>query len=160
MPSLYLIDAHAYLHRAYHALPPLTTSKGQPVGAIYGFMRMVMKIEKQYKPDYMAVCFVTAAPTFRHLAYKEYKATRKETDTALVSQFPLAREAISALNLAGFEKDGFEADDLIAHFTRRGRAKGWEVVIVTGDKDALQLIGDGVCVLNEPKDLLCGPAEV
>ena len=160
MPSLYLIDAHAYLHRAFHALPPLTTSKGQPVGAIYGFMRMVLKIEKQYKPDYMAVCFDTAAPTFRHQAYAEYKATRKETDRALVSQFPLAREAIQALNLAGFEKDGFEADDLIAHFTRQGRAKGWEVVIVTGDKDALQLIGDGVRVLNESKDILYGPEEV
>jgi len=160
MPSLYLIDAHAYLHRAYHALPPLTTSKGQPVGAIYGFMRMVMKIERQYKPDYIAVCFDTAAPTFRHVAYAEYKATRKETDTALVSQFPLAREAIDALNLAGFELDGFEADDLIAHFTRQGRAKGWDVVIVTGDKDALQLIADGVRVLNEPKDILCGPEHV
>jgi DNA polymerase-1 len=121
---------------------------------------MVMKIEKQYKPDYMAVCFDTAAPTFRHLAYTAYKATRKETDTALVSQFPLAVEAVQALNLAGFEKDGFEADDLIAHFTRQGRAKGWEVVIVTGDKDALQLIGDGVRVLNESKDMLYGPEEV
>jgi DNA polymerase-1 len=160
MPSLYLIDAHAYLHRAYHALPPLTTSKGQPVGAIYGFMRMIMKIEKQHKPDYMAVCFDTAAPTFRHLAYAEYKATRKETDAALVSQFPLAREAVLALNLVGFEKDGFEADDLIAHLTRQGRTKGWEVIIVTGDKDALQLIGDGVRVLNESKDTLYGPEQV
>src|ERR1017187_3986923 len=114
MPSLYLIDAHAYLHRAYHALPPLTTSKGQPVGAIYGFMKMVLKIEKQYKPDFIAVCFDTAAPTMRHVAFKAYKATRKETEMALVSQFPLAREAVSALNLAGFELDGFEADDLIA----------------------------------------------
>src|ERR1035437_2040589 len=149
MPSLYLIDAHAYLHRAYHALPPMTTSKGQPVNAVYGFMRMVMKIERQYKPDYMAVCFDTAAPTFRHEAFAAYKATRKETELALVSQFPLAREAVRALHLAGFEKDGFEADDLIAHFTREGRKQGWDVVIVTADKDALQLVGDGVRVLNE-----------
>src|SRR5450631_3330336 len=139
MPSLYLIDAHAYLHRAYHALPPMTTSKGQPVNAIYGFMRMILKIERQYKPDYIAVCFDTAAPTFRHKAFEAYKATREETDQSLVSQFPLSREAIAALNLAGFELDGYEADDLIAHFTREGRKQGWDVVIVTGDKDALQL---------------------
>ena len=160
MPSLYLIDAHAYLHRAYHAIPPLTTSKGQPVNAIYGFIRMILKIERQYKPDFMAVCFDTAAPTFRHKAYEAYKATRKETDTALVSQFPLAREAVEAMNLAGFEKDGFEADDLLSHFTREGRKKGWDVVIVSGDKDALQLVGEGVKVLNEPKDILYGRQEV
>src|SRR5450755_1526851 len=109
MPSLYLIDAHAYLHRAYHAIPPLTTSKGQPVNAIYGFIRRIWKIERQYKPDYIAVCFDTAAPTFRHEAYSDYKATRKETDDSLVSQFPLAREAVQALSLAGYELDGFEA---------------------------------------------------
>ena len=160
MPSLYLIDAHAYLHRAYHAIPPLSTSKGQPVNAIYGFMRMMLKIERQYKPDYVAVCFDTAAPTFRHKAFAEYKGTRKETDMALVSQFPLAREAVDALSLAGFEKDGFEADDLISHFTRLGRQKGWEIVIVSGDKDALQLVGDGVKVLNESKNILYGPREV
>jgi DNA polymerase-1 len=160
MPTLYLIDAHAYLHRAYHALPPLTTSKGQPVGAIYGFMRMVLKIERQYKPDYIAVCFDTAAPTFRHKAFEAYKATRKETDQSLVSQFPLAREAVEALNLAGYELDGFEADDLIAHFTRLGRKKGLDIVIVSGDKDALQLIGEGVRVLNESKDKIFGPEEV
>src|ERR1700733_15045762 len=124
MPSLYLIDAHAYLHRAYHALPPLTTSKGQPVNAIYGFMRMIIKIEREYKPDYIAVCFDTAAPTFRHVAFKAYKATRKETDTALISQFPVALEAMKALGLATFELDGYEADDLIAHFTRAGIKDG------------------------------------
>ncbi len=89
-----------------------------------------------------------------------YKATRKDTDESLVSQFPLSREAIAALNLAGFELDGYEADDLIAHFTRLGRQKGLDVVIVTGDKDALQLVGDGVKVLNESKDILYGPQEV
>lgn len=154
MPTLFIIDAHAYLHRAYHALPPLTTSKGEPVNAIYGFMRMIMKIIRQFKPDAMAVCFDTAAPTFRHQAYEAYKATRKETDQALVSQFPIARDAIEALSLAMFEKDGFEADDLMAHLAREGKKQGWEIVIVSGDKDALQLVEDGaVRVLNEPKDI-------
>jgi DNA polymerase I len=154
MPTLYLIDAHAYLHRAYHALPPLSNSEGQPVNAIYGFMRMLVKIIRQYKPDYMAVCFDHAAPTFRHEAYADYKATRKETDASLVSQFPIARDATAAMNLASFEKAGFEADDIIAHLTREGRKQGWNVVIVSGDKDALQLVGDGVQVLNEMKNIL------
>lgn len=160
MPSLYLIDAHAYLHRAFHALPPLSTSKGLPVNALYGFMRMMIKLMRQYKPDYMAICFDTAAPTFRHESFAAYKATRKEIDTALVGQFPLAREAVAAMNLAAFEHDGFEADDLIAHLTREGRKNGWDVVIVSGDKDALQMVGDGVRVLNESKDILYGPQEV
>ncbi len=160
MPSLFLIDAHAYLHRAFHALPPLTTSEGQPVHAVYGFMRMILKIKKEYKPDYLAVCFDTAAPTFRHEVFEAYKATRKETDPSLVSQFPLAREAIEALNLAGFERDGYEADDLIAHLTREGRKQGWDVVIVSGDKDVLQLVGEAVKVLNEQKSLLYSSMEV
>jgi len=154
MPTLYLIDAHAYLHRAYHALPPLSNSRGEPVNAVYGFMRMLLKIIRQYKPDRIAVCFDTAAPTFRHEAYADYKATRKAIDQALIDQFPLAREATQALNLASFELDGYEADDLIAHLTRLGRREGWDVVIVSGDKDAMQLVEDGVKVLNEPKNIL------
>src|SRR5207253_5384472 len=120
MPTLYLIDGHAYLHRAFHALPPLTTSSGQPVNAIYGFLRMLLKIINQGKPDYLAVCFDTPAQTFRHVAYAEYKATRKAMDDGLKSQMPLAREAVKALNLATFEKDGYEADDVIAYLTREG----------------------------------------
>src|SRR4029077_13730630 len=154
MPVLYLIDGHAYLHRAYHALPPLTTSHGQPVNAIYGFVRMLLKIIKQEKPDHMIVCFDTPAPTFRHEAYAEYKATRKEMDDALKSQMPLAREAVKALNLATCELDGYEADDVIAYLTRLGNQQGWEVVIVSADKDTLQLVNDKVKVLSEPKNTL------
>lgn len=154
MPSLYIIDAHAYLHRAFHALPPLSTSKGQPVNAIYGFVRMINKIIKQHKPDYVAVCFDAAGPTFRHAAYADYKATRKEIDDSLVSQFPLAREAAKAMSLGGFELEGYEADDLMAHLTREARKKHWDVMIVSGDKDAMQLVGDGVKMLNEQKDMI------
>lgn len=160
MSSFYLIDAHAYLHRAFHALPPLTTSQGQPVNAIYGFLRMLTKIIRQYKPDYLAVCFDAEGPTFRHKAYKDYKATRKEIDASLVSQFPLAREAVEAMGIAGFELSGWEADDIIAHLTREGRKAGHEVVIVSGDKDALQLVGEGVKVLSEQKDILFDPEKV
>src|SRR5580698_400797 len=100
MPGLYLIDGHAYIYRAYHALPPLTNSQGQPVNAVYGFVRMLLKIIKQEKPDHLIVCFDTPAPTFRHTAYADYKATRKEMDDDLKSQIPLVREAVKALNVA------------------------------------------------------------
>jgi DNA polymerase-1 len=160
MPSFYIIDAHAYLHRAYHALPPLTNSKGEPVNAIYGFLRMLLKIMRQYKPDAMAVCFDHSAPTFRHESFAEYKATRKETDSALIAQFPIAREATAALGLAQFELAGYEADDLIAHLARRARDRDWEVVVVSGDKDILQLVADGIKVLNEPKDVIFDAAKV
>jgi DNA polymerase-1 len=85
-PRLYLIDAHAYLHRAYHALPPLTNSKGAPVGALYGFARTLLQILKRDKPEALAVCFDTPGPTFRHKAYPAYKATRKEIDADLITQ--------------------------------------------------------------------------
>jgi DNA polymerase I len=160
MPVLYLIDGHAYLHRAYHALPPLTNSHGQPVNAVYGFVRMLMKIIRQEKPDYIAVCFDTPAPTFRHEAYTDYKATRKETDDALKSQMPLAREAVNALNLASYELDGYEADDVIAHLTRQGTREGWNVVIVSADKDTLQLVNDHVKVLSEPKNIFYDASKV
>ncbi len=160
MPVLYLIDGHAYLYRAFHALPPLTNSKGQPVNAIYGFVRMLMKIIRQEKPDHIAVCFDTSAPTFRHQAYAEYKATRKEMDDSLKSQMPLAREAVQALNLASYELDGYEADDIIADLTRKANAQGWDVVIVSADKDALQLVSDKVKVLSEPKNVLYDAAQV
>jgi DNA polymerase-1 len=160
MPSLYLIDGHAYLHRAYHALPPLTNSKGQPVNAIYGFIRMMLKILKQEKPDYIGVCFDTAAPTFRHQAFADYKATRKETDDSLISQFPLAREAVAALGIACYELDGYEADDVIAHLTRKATGQGWNVVIVSADKDTLQLVNDKVKVLSEPKNVVYDATKV
>src|SRR5258708_36384453 len=154
MPVPYLIGGHAYVHRAYHALPPLSNSRGQPVNAIYGFIRMLLKIVRQEKPDHIAVCFDTAPPTFRHKAYAEYKGTRKETDDALISQFPLARDAVKALNLAMYELDGYEADVVIAYLTRQGLKQGWEIVIVSGDKDTLQLVSDKVKVLSEPKNVL------
>ena len=160
MPSFYLIDAHAYLHRAYHALPPMNNAKGEPTNAVYGFMRMMFKILKTYKPDYMAVCFDTAAPTFRHEQFKNYKATRKEIDTSLISQFPKALNAVLAMGLAHYMRDGFEADDIIAQLAREGKKRGWDVMIVSGDKDVLQLVNEQVKVLNEPKDKIFDIAAV
>lgn len=160
MPTLYLIDAHAYLHRAFHALPPMNNAKGEPTNAVYGFMRMMFKIMKMYKPDYMVVCFDTAAPTFRHKQYDAYKATRKEIDSSLISQFPKAHQAVESMGMAQLAQDGLEADDLIAFLAREGKARGWDVVIVSGDKDVLQLVDDKIKVLNEPKDILYDAAQV
>jgi DNA polymerase-1 len=152
--KLYLIDGNGYIHRAFHALPPLTNSSGQMVNAVYGFTRMLLKILREEKPDYLAVCFDFPAPTFRHKEFVEYKATRKETPEELKQQIPLAHKIVKALNIPVFEKEGYEADDIIGTLARKASEEGIKTVIVTGDKDALQLVDDSVKVLNEPKNIL------
>jgi len=152
MKKIFLVDGNAYIHRAYHALPPLTNSKGEEVGAVYGFTRMLNKIIQQ-RAEYLVVCFDYPAPTFRHQEFEEYKATRKEIEPALAGQIPLAKEIVDALNITLIEKEGYEADDLIATLGEKFSSLG-EVIIVTGDKDALQLVNDNVFVLNEPKNIL------
>ncbi len=159
-PRLYLVDAHAYLHRAYHALPPLTNSKGEPVGALYGFARTLIQILKRDKPEALAVCFDAPGPTFRHKAYGPYKATRKEIDGDLIAQLGQAQPLAEALGLACIEKPGFEADDIMATMARKAVQSGWDAVLVTGDKDALQLVGRGVRVFNASKGLWMDPAQV
>ena len=152
-PRLYLVDAHAYLHRAYHALPPLTSSKGEPVGALYGFARTIIQILKRDKPDGMAVCFDTPGPTFRHKAYDKYKATRKEIDPDLIAQLKRAKPLAEAMGLRCVEKPGFEADDVMATMARKAVKHGWDAVLVTGDKDALQLVSPGIRVFNISKNM-------
>ena len=151
-PRLYLIDAHAYLHRAYHALPPLANSKGEPVGALYGFARTLIQILKRDKPEAIAVCFDAPGATFRHKAYELYKATRKEIDGDLIAQLGQAKPLTEALGFHCIEKPGFEADDIMATMARKAVEEGWEAVLVTGDKDALQLVRPGVRVFNVSKD--------
>jgi len=151
-PRLYLIDAHAYLHRAYHAMPPLTNSKGEPVGALYGFARTLIQILKRDKPEAIAVCFDTPGPTFRDKMYDQYKATRKEIDGDLITQLGQAKPLTEALGFHCIEKVGFEADDIMATMARKAVAAGWDAVLVTGDKDALQLVGPGVRVFNVSRD--------
>jgi len=158
--SLYLIDAHAYLHRAYHALPPLSTKSGEPVGALYGFARLLLSLSKREKPCYMAVCFDSPGPTFRHQAFTDYKATRKEIDEALKSQLARAEELVRAMNIPTVRAPGYEADDLLATLARRGETQDLDVVIVSGDKDTLQLVDGSVRVLNEAKGLLYDEGKV
>ncbi len=139
-PRLYLVDAHAYLHRAYHAMPPLTNAQGEPVGALFGFAKMLRQLVKREKPDRVAVCFDTPGPTFRHKAYKDYKATRKEIDPDLISQLKQAKSVAEAMGFTCIEAPGFEADDIMATLARRSVKDGLQAVLVTGDKDALQLV--------------------
>lgn len=157
---LFLIDANGYIHRAFHALPPLTNSRGEPVQALFGFARMLQKILRQDKPDYMAVCFDSAGPTFRHAAFEDYKGTRKKIEDALLFQLPLAKDMVEAWGLPCVALAGFEADDLIATMARKGVGHGLRVVIVTADKDAFQLVDADVSVWNDSKGILYSPAEV
>ncbi|MCL2485816.1 MAG: DNA polymerase I [Endomicrobia bacterium] len=155
MRKFYVIDGNAYIHRAYHALPPLNTSDGTQVNAVYGFIKLLLKIKNTFKPDYIAVCFDYPAKNFRHEIFTEYKAHRKPLDEALISQMPLAREAVKALNIAEIEIKGYEADDLIASVVENNRKNDIYTVIVTGDKDILQLVKDDVvAVWNDSKDIM------
>jgi DNA polymerase-1 len=155
MKKFFIIDGNAYIHRAYHALPPLSASNNRQVNAVYGFVKLLLKIKNSFNPDYMLVCFDYLSKNFRHEIFKDYKANRKPLDKALVSQMPIAREAVKALNIAGIEIKGYEADDLIATVTGNNKENGVQTVIVTGDKDILQLAEDeNVLIWNYSKDIM------
>jgi DNA polymerase-1 len=156
MKKFFIVDGNAYIHRVYHALPLLFTSDNRQVNAVYGFVKLLLKIKNSFNPDYMAVCFDYPAKNFRHEIFKDYKANRKPLDEALISQMPIAREATRALNIAGVEIKGYEADDLIATITENNKENdGVQTVIITGDKDILQLAEDeNVLVWNYSKDIM------
>ncbi len=154
MKKLFLLDGNNIVHRAYHAIAPLTTSKGEQINAVFGAARMLLKILKKYSPEYVAVCFDYPAKTFRHKNYAQYKATRKIADEELKHQFPIVKDFVRAFNLPLIEMEGFEADDIIATFVEKFGGKTCEIIIVTGDKDALQIVGGNVKVLDELKETL------
>ncbi|MBM4402428.1 MAG: DNA polymerase I, partial [Candidatus Cloacimonetes bacterium] len=149
---LVLIDANSLLHRAYHALPPLTTSKGEQVGAVFGFTSTLLKVFQELKPEYVIVAWDTKEPTFRHQEYTQYKAHRPEADPDLIEQFSRTHELVSAFSIPQYEVSGYEADDIIGTLAKRAadeeqRAKSkeqkdLETIIVTGDLDTLQLIDE------------------
>lgn len=151
---LYIIDASAYIHRAYHAIRPLTTSTGIPTNAVYGFIKLINKIKKEQKPDYLAVCFDHPSKNFRHQLSPVYKANRKQIDENLIKQMPIARQAVDAMKLAHFEQAGFEADDVIGTVAKKAEKEGIKVVIVTGDKDLFQLVNDNIHIWNESKNIM------
>lgn len=139
---LVLLDSHAILHRAYHALPDFATSRGQPTGALYGLSTMLMKIISDLKPDYIAACFDLPGPTFRHDAYEGYKGTRVKTDDALVEQIKRSRDVFAAFNIPIYENPGFEADDMLGTIVEQMKGKGVDIIIASGDMDTMQLIDD------------------
>jgi len=138
--KLILIDGNAILHRAYHALPPLTTKRGEPINAVYGFVSMLLRVIQDLKPTHIVVAFDRKEPTFRHKIYKKYQAHRPETDKSLISQFEKARRVVDSLGIPFYDKAGFEADDVIGTLAKQAEKKMKEVIIVTGDKDILQLV--------------------
>jgi len=149
---LYLIDATAFCYRAFYALPKFSTSFGQPTNAIYGFINILNKILKTEKPDYLAVCFDVSRDTFRLKKFAEYKINRPPMPDMLSSQIPLIKEIIVAFGIAIFEKIGFEADDIIATITNLAKQKGLSTIIVSSDKDILQLVDDNTVVFSPYKD--------
>lgn len=151
MKRFIIIDGNALVHRAYHALPRLTNKKGEVVNAIYGFLLIFLKVLKELKPDYMAVTFDLAAPTFRHKEFEEYKAKRQKAPQELYDQLDKVKEVVKAFGAPIFEKEGYEADDIIG--TLASQTKEVEVVIVTGDMDTLQLINDRVKVYAPKKGI-------
>ncbi len=146
--KLVLIDGSSYIYRAYYALPPLTSPKGVPTGAIYGFIRMITKLLNEINPDYIAVVFDKSAKTFRHEKYQDYKANRKETPDDLKIQIPIIKKIINLFGIKVIEKEGFEADDIIATLAKKAKEKEFEVYIITPDKDFFQLVEDGIYVFN------------
>ncbi|TAN62829.1 DNA polymerase I [bacterium] len=150
-PALYLIDATGLCYRAYYALPALYSSLGQPTGAVFGFINILNKILKE-NPEYLACCFDVSRETFRQKKYKEYKIHRPAMPDELSSQMNLIGEAVSSYNVLAFELEGYEADDLIATLAKKAREKFLEVVVVSSDKDMLQLVDDKVKVFDPKKD--------
>ncbi|OGV90939.1 hypothetical protein A3A66_03410 [Microgenomates group bacterium RIFCSPLOWO2_01_FULL_46_13] len=142
MNRLILIDGHALLFRAFYAFPPLTTSQGELVNAVYGFTSILLTVIKELKPTHLAVSFDLAAPTFRHEAFKDYKAQRAETPKELIDQEARVRQVVTTLNLPIYEQAGFEADDVIGTLAEQAKTKEVITTIVTGDLDALQLVDD------------------
>ncbi len=138
---LVLLDAHAIIHRAYHALPDFSSSKGEPTGALYGLVAMLIKILNDIQPDFIAACYDVPSPTHRHEVYEEYKGTRKKIDDALIAQLIRSKDIFEALNIPIYESKGFEADDVLGTFVEQLKNNDdIEIVIASGDMDTLQLV--------------------
>jgi len=150
--KLIAIDGNSLMFRAFYALPNMTNRKGTPTGALHGFLSMLMKLIEM-KPDYLLAAFDMSTPTFRHEQYTEYKAGRRETPQELREQFPMLRELLKKMGIAVIECERYEADDILGTFSRRAQEAGVESLLVTGDRDALQLITDSVHVLMTKKGI-------
>lgn len=155
--KLVIIDGNALIHRAFHALPPMSSSKGEPVNAVYGFLLVFFKALKDLQPDYIVATFDLAGPTFRDKIYNEYKAGRKKAPDELYSQLPIIKNVLRIFGVPIFEKQGFEADDIIgtiAKLVEKGQSSPKiETIIITGDLDALALVNEQTKVYTLKKGL-------
>ncbi|OIO48547.1 MAG: hypothetical protein AUJ32_00385 [Parcubacteria group bacterium CG1_02_40_82] len=153
--TIVLVDSHALIHRAFHALPTLTTKKGERVNAVYGFVSILLKVLKELKPDYLVATFDLPGPTFRHKEFEAYKATRVKAPDELYQQIDRVKEILKAFDIPIFEKAGYEADDIIGSLVQKVKNKKSKVksIIVTGDLDTLQLVDDKVNVYTLKKGI-------
>ncbi|HWR20901.1 MAG TPA: 5'-3' exonuclease H3TH domain-containing protein, partial [Verrucomicrobiae bacterium] len=158
--SLHLIDGSSYLFRAYHALPPLTNSKGVPTGAVYGFTKMLLKIIRDERPEAMVVVFDSAGPTERHTQFADYKANRAQMPDDLSRQLPYIHRVVEAMRIPLLMQQGQEADDLIGSLARQAAAQDCQVTIATSDKDMLQLVGPEIRIYDWMKEKVYNEAEV
>jgi len=160
-PRLYLIDGSSYIFRAFYGIKQfLSNSKGLPTNAIYGFASMLLKILREEQPEYIAIIFDPKGKTFRHEMYKEYKANRKETPDDLKPQIPYIINLVEVFNIVSMQQEGFEADDLIGTISKKAEKKGFDVTIVSGDKDMMQLISPKIKMLDTMKNKTFGEKEV
>ncbi len=157
---LCLVDGSGFLFRAFHALPVLTRPDGTPVNAVLGFTNMLLKLLDDLQATHVAVIFDSARESFRNEIFPDYKANRPDPPDELIPQFPLVRDATRAFNVECLERPGFEADDLIATYARQALSEGFEVMIVSSDKDLMQLVSDRVSMFDALKNRKIGPAEV
>ncbi len=159
--ELYLLDASSYIYRAFHALPKFTTKEGFPTGAIYGFTKMLLSLLNKKNVKYMAICFDSKTPTFRHYQFADYKKNRPPMPDDLHRQLPRISQILDAFHLKCLQADGYEADDILATLASKFRDDFDKILIVTSDKDMLQIVTDKINVLNSSKeDNLFGPLEV
>ena len=150
MKKLLLVDGHSILNRAYYGLPPLTSPEGTPIGAVYGFLNILLRFVKEEEPDYLAVAFDLNKPTFRHKMYADYKGTRKSMDDDLRVQVPIIKDVLQSMDIRIVTKEGYEADDIIGTIAKENASENLNVTILSGDKDLLQL-ADAHISMKTPK---------
>ena len=160
MKNLFLIDGSGFIFRAFYALPPFKNPEGTPINAVYGYCNMVLNIYEKFKPEQIIVIFDTKKKTFRNDIYKDYKSNRTEPPEELIPQFSIIRDATDALQIPRVEMDGYEADDIIATYTKEAEKKGVSVTIVSSDKDFMQLVNKNTKMYDSMKNNFIGIKEV
>jgi DNA polymerase-1 len=155
--KLFLVDGSSYIYRAFHALPYLSNSKGMPTNAVFGFTNMIKKLLKEFNAEYIAVIFDSKGKTFRDNIYKEYKANRPEMDNLLIPQIPYIKKILKSFGITVIEKEGYEADDIIGTIAKNMEKRNVETLIITGDKDMLQLVTERINTFDPMRNRLYNP---